>query len=227
MAPWLKDRLEIIRLTSLRPSALWAWAGLQALELILRWVPVLHRNPILARASGLLPWYGWALGWLAALWLASIEHSLERKRRFDETSLNFFRAFLDFLIHQGSLLFGDADRGDFHLKIKDWQQQAVEGIAIGLGPEASLRFFEKMEAQHPLMEAYRKSRSLRNNEPLCLILQGNIDALIALRAEQALDPEKWQAPALQVESGGGPRQEKKPPERNEKAGLLPPGAGEP
>ena len=144
-------------------------------------VPIFQKDPWFRQASQIIPWYGWALGWLGVLWLSSLGYSLGRKKHFDETSLNFFKAFLDFLIQQGSGLFDYSDEKNFYQKIKDWQHQAIQGIAIGLGPEESQKFFQKMELQSPVSEAYKKSKEARSNEPLCLSLQANLEELKAIR----------------------------------------------
>ena len=182
MVHWFKDRLGILHFT-LRGSALFFIFGLaQGLELALAFILALKADPRLHEVSGLVPWYGWGMGWLAVLWLSSLEYSVGRKKHFDQTSLNFFRSFLDFLLRQGNLLFDYSDDKKFYLKIKDWQQQAIQGIAIGLGPEESQKFFQKMETLYPVMEAYKKSLGLGSNEALCLALKGNLDELGNLRA---------------------------------------------
>ena len=123
------------------------------------------------------------MGWLAAFWLSTLEYSVRRKKSFDETSINFFRAYLDFLIHEGNKLFDHSAEKEFYSRINDWRHQALQGIAIGLGPAASEKFFQKMEAKNPLSEAYRKSTAANANEPLCLSLQEHLEELSVMRME--------------------------------------------
>src|SRR5581483_7651502 len=68
----------------------------------------------------LIPGYVWVIVWLALFWLSTLEHSLDRKERFDLTSHNFFRAFLDFLIQEGHKLYGRSEAKDFYQQVSDW-----------------------------------------------------------------------------------------------------------
>jgi hypothetical protein len=181
MSSFFKDRFEIFRSTLPRASILLIFGIFQAAEGILVFVPIFQKDPWFRHASQMIPWYGWTIGWLGALWLSSLGYSLGRKKHFDETSLNFFKAFLDFLIQQGSGLFDYSDEKNFYQKIRYWQHQAIQGIAIGLGPEESQKFFQKMELQSPVSDAYKKSQESRSNEPLCLSLQANLEELKAIR----------------------------------------------
>ncbi len=176
MFHWLKIRLEIIRLT-LRNRALLMFLFFLILApfVLGRTLPVGLRN--------YLPWYAWGMGWLGLLWFASIEYSLQRKEVFDQTSSAFFKAYLDHLIREGHGLFHRSEEKDFHLKIGDWQRQAVQGIAIGLGPEESRIYFQRIDSQNPLTEAYKESQSLHSNEPLCRTLQGNLEELEIIRTK--------------------------------------------
>lgn len=101
MIHWLQDRVEILRLNLQRPILLAVFGILQAGQIILSLVPSAKLKEPLLGISVMVPWYVWVIGWLALLWHASIEYSIHRKKEFDKTSLNFFKAFLDFLIHQG------------------------------------------------------------------------------------------------------------------------------
>src|SRR5690242_14031552 len=132
MAQWLKNRLEIVRLILKRPVLLLAFGLIQIAVLLLGQLPAaLAGNPLVGWISG-IPWFGWAIGWLAVLWISTLNFSVERKKKFDETSSNFFKAYLDFLLHEAHNLFSYSDRPDFYQKVKDWQHQALMGIAIGL-----------------------------------------------------------------------------------------------
>ena len=183
MLKWIRERLEIIRLIFRRPILLAVLGAAQLGALLFRFVP---RLPEPLNRLGVLveiPWYGWVIGWLAAFWLSTIEYSVQRKKRFDVTSANFFKAYLDFLIHEGNKLFDYSDERDFYSKINEWKHQAIQGIAIGLGPEASKKFFQKMESQNPLSEAYRKSTADHSNEALCRSLQDHLEELNSMRME--------------------------------------------
>jgi len=118
---------------------------------------------------------------LTLFWYASLEYSVDRKKVFDQTSLNFFKAFLEFLISEGNNLFNSAEEKSFYSKVKFWQDQVIQGIAIGLGPEASERYFQKMDGSHSVTEAYKESLSQKTNEPLCLALRANVEELKDIR----------------------------------------------
>jgi hypothetical protein len=178
MFQWLKIRLEIIRLT-LKNRALLMFLFFLILA------PVLLRVALPASLLHYLPWYAWGMGWLALLWFASIEYSLQRKEVFDQTSSAFFKAYLDHLIREGHALVHRSEEKDFHLKVGDWQRQAVQGIAIGLGPEESRNYFQKIDSQNPLTEAYKKSQELHSSEPLSRTLQGNLEELETIRVKIA------------------------------------------
>ncbi len=183
MTHWLACRLEILKLTLHRPILLAVFGLLQIGQFILILVPTAKLSGPLSAISTLIPWYGWIIGWLISLWTASIEYSVQRKREFDKTSLNFFKAFLDFLIHQGNALFNDAGEKDFYSKLNDWQHQVIQGIAIGLGPQESEKYFQKMDYQTPLPKAYRESQDSSSSDPLCKWLQENLTELNQIRLE--------------------------------------------
>jgi hypothetical protein len=129
------------------------------------------------------------IGGTLFLWVAALEYTLKRKEVFDQTSSAFFKAYLDHLIREGHHLFKSSEAKDFYLKIGDWQRKAVQGIAIGLGPEASSHLFQAMDTQNPLSEAYKESLKLRSNEPLCKSLHANLEELEKIRTEVANPPE--------------------------------------
>src|SRR5581483_12117520 len=108
--------------------------------------------------------------------------------RFDLTSHNFFRAFLDFLIQEGHKLYGRSEAKDFYQQVSDWQRMVIQGLAVGRGVEESKAFHERMEIQHPLNQAYREAEKSGSNEPLCRALQGNLEELSTLRLALA-DPK--------------------------------------
>jgi hypothetical protein len=178
MFHWLKIRFGIIRLTLQNPALL-MFLGLLILA------PIVLGAALPANLMSYLPWYAWGMGWLALLWFASIEYSLQRKEVFDQTSSAFFKAYLDHLIREGHGLFRQSEDKDFHLKIGDWQRQAVQGIAIGLGPEESRNYFQKIDSQNPLTDAYKESLNLHSSEPLCRTLQGNLEELEIIRVKIA------------------------------------------
>ena len=182
MIQWLQNRLHLLRLILRQSISLFLFAVLQGAELTLILVPRFKANAELVKISTLLPWYGWVIGWLALLWLASLEYSVKRKEEFDKTSLNFFKAFLDFLINQGNHLFNDAGGKDFYSKINDWQHQVIQGIAIGLGSGESEKYFQKMDGQNSITKAYRQSQDSSSSEPLCRFLQENLTELEGIRA---------------------------------------------
>ncbi|HEY5037667.1 MAG TPA: hypothetical protein VIJ93_01190, partial [bacterium] len=66
-------------------------------------------------------------------------------------------------------------------RIKFWQHQVIQGIALGLGPEESEKYFQKVDSESPVMEAYRESLTLKTNEPLCKALQANLEELKLIR----------------------------------------------
>lgn len=181
MIQWLKNHLEVLHLSLGSSLPFFAFALFQVLALVFSYFPP-------PPAVGLyffwligIPWYAWVIGWLSILWVLTLNYSVRRKKRFDETSINFFRAYLDFLIHQGHQLFHHVDAKDYYTKINDWQHQAIEGIAIGLGPVESQKFFQKMESQNPLSKAYRESTNSRSGEPLSRWLQKQLEELGQIR----------------------------------------------
>lgn len=178
---WLKNRLEVLHLSLGSSLPFFAFGLFQVLALTFWFFPP-------SPAIGLyffwligIPWYAWVIGWLLILWILTLNHSVQRKKRFDETSLNFFRSYLDFLIHQGHQLFQLSEDKDFYSKINDWRHQAIEGIAIGLGPVESQKFFQKMETQNPLSQAYRDATTAKSGEPLARWLQKELDELGQIR----------------------------------------------
>lgn len=173
MTQWLKARVKIIRLTLQSP----AFAALSAVYLVLQ---ITLSLVLPARFS-----VDWVLGWVVLLWFASVEYSAGRKEVFDQTSTAFFKAYLDHLIHEGHGLFEHSEEPDFYLKIGDWQRRAVQGIAIGLGPEESQKFFQAIDSQNPLAASYKESLGLHSSEPLCRTLQGNLGELETIRTRTA------------------------------------------
>ncbi|HXL72898.1 MAG TPA: hypothetical protein VN963_04665 [bacterium] len=177
MVQWLKQRFQIIQLTLQNPKLIVVFVVL----LLGPFLSALLRSPQL---STLTPWYGWVIGWLAFLWFASIEYSLERKKVFDQTSSAFFRAYLDSLIQQGYHLFNYSEEKDFYSKINDWQHQVIQGIAIGLGPRASEKYFHEMDRKNqPVGKTDQQALTLRTSDALCKILQDNIEELNRMRDE--------------------------------------------
>jgi hypothetical protein len=164
--------------------------ALLALFLLLVLTPIVLSYTSPTTLMDLSPWTVWVMGWVILLWIASIEYSLKRKEVFDQTSAAFFKAYLDHLIREGSSLFNQAEDGDFYLKIGEWQRQAIQGIAIGLGPEESRKFFQKIDSQNPLSEAHKESVKIRSNEPPCRTLQANLDELNVIRLRIANPTEK-------------------------------------
>lgn len=181
MILWLQNRMDVIRLTLRHPVLLGVFGILLAIRFSLALFPSSKTNIHTLEMFMGFPWYGWALVWTGLLWVASIEYSVRRKEEFDKTSLNFFKAFLDFLIKQGHHLYDCSGDEDFYSKINDWQHQVIQGIAIGLGPEESEKYFQKMDGQNPLPKAYRASRDSSSSEPLCLWLQENLAELDQIR----------------------------------------------
>lgn len=181
MIQWLKERWEILRLSLKHPLLFLVFSALQVAAIVLDFFPPPPALvPFLHWLTG-LPWYGWVMGWMAVLWLSTLEYSVERKKRFDETSVNFFKAYLEFLIKEGRQLFNHADDKDFYSKISDWQRKAVEGIAIGSGHEESQKFFQKVESKSPLSEAYRESTASRSSEALARCLETRLEELSFIR----------------------------------------------
>jgi hypothetical protein len=176
MAKWLKNRLEIIKLTLRNPVLLVVFGILFVSPFVLVLVPAL-------KLSNWMPWYGWVMGWFAFLWFASIEYSAQRKEVFDQTSIAFFKAYLDSLIKQGNNLFNYSEEKDFYSKINDWQHRVIQGLAIGLGHEASEKYFHKMDSKNPLAKGGQPALALRTSEALCRILQENIEELNLIRIE--------------------------------------------
>lgn len=181
MLQWLKDRWEILWLSLKRPLLLLVFAAFQAAAILLGLLPPPGwLSPFLGWFTS-IPWYGWVIGWLIVLWSCTLDYSVDRKKSFDETSTNFFKAYLDFLLKEGRQLFQYADDKDFYSKISNWQRKAVQGIAIGLGPSESGKFFQKMESQSPLEQAYRKSQEQKTSEALCRSLEDRLEELGQIR----------------------------------------------
>ena len=192
MRSWLKVRFDIFKLSLRSPVLLGIFGILQVVQLLLALVPRFSASAKLLKISILLPWYGWVIGWLVILWISLLEYSVKRKEEFDKTSLNFFKAFLDFLIQQGNHLFEDAGEKHFYSKLNDWQHQVIQGIAIGLGPGESEKYFQKMDRQSSMTKAYRQSQDSGSIEPLCRFLQDHLKELEAIRMslKEAKDFEK-------------------------------------
>lgn len=186
MVQWLKVRFEIIRLTLRNPTLIVLLVLFLAVQLVLALVPHSKMDVHLLELLTFIPWYEWVIGWLVLFWFASIEYSLNRKEVFDQTSFSFFKAYLDSLIQQGNGLFNYSEEKDFFSKINDWQHQVIQGIAIGLGPEASEKYFHKMDKKNPVKEAGKgASLSLKTSDALCRILQENLEELNRIRMELA------------------------------------------
>jgi hypothetical protein len=215
MAQWLKERFEILQLSLKHPVPLLLFGSFQLAAILLAFYPPsLTWAPFLAWLTA-FPWYGWAIGWLIFLWFSTLEYSVQRKNRFDETSLNFFRAYLDFLIQAGHKLFQHSGEKDFYSKINDWHHQAIQGIAIGLGPVESEKFFQRVEAKNPLSEAYRESTASKSGEPLSRWLQNHLEELGQIRLSL---PENQEAERKELAAYEGPQAGPSPPKKME---LLP------
>src|SRR5581483_2520151 len=190
MSPWLKDRLEIIRLNL---GSSWLF-GIYALLFIARIVLGLL-PPFESGLSPLdrfmeWPWYIWTMGWLTVFWLSSIEYSTKRKEIFDQTSIAFFKAYLDHLIAEGAGLFNHSDERDFYSKLNDWQHRVIQGLAIGLGPEESQIFFQKMDKRNPKGDQRGTELAVGANDALRLVLKENLDELQAIRLRLAEAPKQ-------------------------------------
>lgn len=215
MIQWFKERSEILWLSLKHPLLFLVFTTFQAAAILLAFIPPpAGIAPFLNWLTG-LPWYGWVIGWMAVLWLSTLEYSVERKKRFDETSVNFFKAYLEFLIKEGRQLFNRADDKDFYSKINDWQHKAVQGIAIGLGPEQSKEFFQKVEAKSSLSEAYRESTASKSNEALARCLEARLEELGFIRLSL---PENEEEANNKLLAGNAERKE---PTAVKPAGLLP------
>ncbi|GEM_PF-3203877 len=214
MVQWLQDRWEILRLSLQRPLLFLVLAFFQGAALFLgRFPPPASTLPFVDWLTQ-IPWYGWAIGWLAVLWVSTMDYSVERKKRFDLTSVNFFRAYLEHLMKEGSLIFRHAGEKDFYSKISDWQRKAVQGIAIGLGPEQSKEFFQKVEAKSPLSEAYREASNAKSDEPLAKCLEARMEELNLIRLSL---PEREEETGKELLTGGAPAPQRMPVQP---AGLL-------
>lgn len=207
MFPRFDDQLEILWL-SLRHSALTlVFVLLQAAAMLLVFLhPPIASSPYLAWLVN-LPWYGWVIGWLAVLWLCTMRYSADRKKRFDLASANFFKAYLEHLIKEGSLIFQHAGEPGFYSRINDWQRKAVQGIAIGLGPEQSKEFFQKVETKSPLSEAYRQAVASKTDEPLSKSLEARLEELNHIRLSL---PEKEEETGKELQLGGSPSSQRVP-----------------
>ncbi len=184
MVQWLKIRFEIIKLTLRNPVLLVFLALLLVVQLVRGLVPPSKMNIHLLELLTFIPWYGWAIGWLVLFWFASIEYAVNRKKVFDQTSLSFFKAYLDSLIKQGNGLFNHSEEKDFFSKINDWQHRVIQGLAIGLGPEASQKYFHKMDQKNTVKEPGRgTSLALKTSDTLCRILQENLEELNRIRMD--------------------------------------------
>jgi len=181
MIKWFKDRTQVIQLIFHHSPFLVALAILQIAGFILCLVPPWAMTKPILEIERSVPWYVWVIGWLALLWWSAVEYSLRRKERFDFTSKNFFKSYLDFTINEGGKLGAHSDEKDFYSKVSDWQRQVVEGIAIGLGTVESEKYFQKVDGRNPLTEAYRESLAIKSNDPLCRALLENIEELKMIR----------------------------------------------
>lgn len=189
MLSWFRDRAHVLKLILQRPSLLWLLAPFQVLAVILVPFPspqlAFIREPLLA-----VPWYAWVIAWLALLWMLALGHWAGHEKLVTETSRNFFKAYLEHLLHQGHDFFQETGIDETYLKAKEWQRQAIEGIAIGLGPDESEIFFQKMEVENSLTKAYRRSEEKRSVEPLLNAIKAHLDELERLRLEQMGGPAK-------------------------------------
>lgn len=181
MVLWFKTRLKIIQLTLRKPILLVVFGIFQTIQWILDIIPGSKLSASLSQLSMLMPWYGWVIGWLVLLWSASLEYSVKRKEVFDETSIAFFKAYLDFLINEGGKLFDHSMDKNFYSKINAWQHQVIQGIAIGLGPEESQKLYQKMDKPNSVSAENRESLALKTSEALCRTLQENIEELKAIK----------------------------------------------
>jgi hypothetical protein len=209
MVQWLKIRFEIIKLTIRNPALILFLVILLSVQLIRGLVPPSKMNARLFELLTFIPWYGWVIGWLVLFWLASIEYSVKRKEVFDQTSRAFFKAYLGSLIKQGNDLFNHSEEKDFFSKINDWRHRVIQGIAIGLGPEASQKYFHKMESKNPVQEPDKSSSlALKTSDSLCRILQENLEELNRIRTELPEAPGE-EKPDLEADKNikmiGGPK----------------------
>lgn len=180
MLQWLQDRWQILRSFE-NPIPFLALGLFQiGFLLVVVFPPTGAAAPLLAWMAA-LPWYIWIIGWLLVLWLSTLRYSVDRKKRFDETSANFFKAYLEFLVKDGHQLFHREGEKDYYSKVYDWQRKAIQGIAIGLGPKESEDFFQKVDSKSPLSAAYRESAASGSNEPLSRALQVRLEELNAIR----------------------------------------------
>ncbi len=180
MIQWLKNRWEVLGSLG-HPLPFLVFGFFQVAGVLLSLFPPAGWAAHLVGWLRAVPWYGWAIGWLFILWGSTLTYSVERKKRFDLTSSNFFRAYLDFLIKEGHQLFHHAGEADYFSKINDWQRKAIQGIAIGLGPKASEDFFQKVESRSPFSDAYRESTASKSGEPLSRALQARLTELGFIR----------------------------------------------
>jgi hypothetical protein len=181
MVKWFKDRIQVIQLIFQHSPFLAALAILQIAGFLILLVPPWAMTAPFHRIANSVPGYAWVIGWLALLGWSAIEYLLRRKERFDFTSKNFFKSYLDFIINEGGKLGAHSDDKDFYSKVSDWQRQVVEGIAIGLGTVESEKYFQKVDGKNPLTEAYRESLAAQRNDPLCRALLENIEELRTIR----------------------------------------------
>jgi hypothetical protein len=181
MIKWFKDRFQVIQLIFQHSPILVVLGILQAAGFMIGLVPPWAMTRPVLEIEKSVPWYAWVIGWLALLCWAAVEYLLRRKERFDFTSKNFFKSYLDFIINEGGKLGAHSDDKDFYSKVSDWQRQVVEGIAIGLGPVESEKYFQKVDGKNPIAEAYKKSLELKNSDPLCQALLDNIEELKLIR----------------------------------------------
>ncbi len=181
MPKWIKVRLGIILAALPRPFYFIALGLLQIGWIILSMAQPSANPDFDSKWAAWVPWYAWVIAWLALMGAGFIEHSLRQKESFDKTSVNFFKAYLGFLIQEGQKIFEHSHEHDFYYRIKRWQRMAIEGIGIGLGHQASENFYHKMESQDPLEKAYREFEISKSNETLCRALKTNLDELDSMR----------------------------------------------
>jgi len=214
MIQWFRDRWEILRLSLKRPAPFLVFAFFQGAALLLGYFPPPGSIRPFVDWLIQMPWYGWVIGWLVVFGMTTLDYSVERKKRFDLTSANFFRAYLEHLLKDGSQVFQHAGEKDFYTRINDWQHKAVQGIAIGLGPEQSKDFFQKVEAKSPLSEAYRQATASKSDEPLAKSLEVRLEELNLIRLSL---PEKEEEPGKELQLGGASSSQRMPAQP---AGLL-------
>jgi hypothetical protein len=178
----LKDRLWLLPLTLPHWRVFLPLGFLQLSWIVFTFFPGFPLRTNFREYLEKVPWYAWVIVWLLAFWISSLEHALGRKRKFDSVSAKFFKAYLNNLLETGYGLFERSGEKDFYSRINDWQHRVIEALGIGLGHQASERFFQKMDSLHPLSQAYREAQDKRDQGPLLRWLQGHLDELDAIRS---------------------------------------------